>query len=455
MSRKPIIALALGVALVVIGVLIVVLWPEDPSFQVKTSWLGERPSGPVRLCGSEDVTKARRRAVKDYNDKYFPGSTMATYSEGSFLADEEHDRYVRSVEEGSDDCDVILLDVVYMKEFAANHLLYDMTPYLDQHDRRADFDSDMLQTVEHEGRPWGVPKELDVGVLYYRADQVRPPRSWQDVYEQSKPGPSHDLPGLRVQVGPYEGLTVILLELAYAAGADPIITDDGKTAEIDQPHVREALKFLHDAFRERAIPQVPQIDTSNLEQYALGRARFLRGWPFVAAEIRNAEGGSEGKPSTPRAQRARRVTAANTTIVRLPPWTPGGDSVSVLGGRNLVVPRSAPHPSAALHLIDFMTSQEQVRQDVKEGSQLSVRKDLAEEFGFGNRDLLKAVNETNVMQRPSILQYADVSTIISCGVSNIIQGPAGIAIRERLQDIERDVQSVLDGGSSDLKSRAC
>jgi multiple sugar transport system substrate-binding protein len=256
MNKKPVIALAVGVALVVIGVLIVVLWPENSSFEVRTSWLAERPTGPVRLCGSEDVTKARRRAVKDYNDKYSPGS-KATYSEGSFLADEEHDRYVRSVEEGSDDCDVILLDVIYMKEFAAKHLLYDMTPYLDQHDRRADFDSDMLQTVEHDGRLWGVPKELDVGVLYYRADKVPPPRSWQEVYERSKPGPSHTLPGLRIQFGPYEGLTVILLELAYAAGADQIITENGKTADLDQPPVRQALGFLHDAFRERVIPAGP------------------------------------------------------------------------------------------------------------------------------------------------------------------------------------------------------
>jgi hypothetical protein len=72
-----------------------------------------------------------------------------------------------------------------------------------------------------------------------------------------------------------------------------------------------------------------------------------------------------------------------------------------------------------------MTSQGQVRQDVKEGSQLPVRRDLAEEFGFGDRALQDAVNATTrVVARPSIPQYAEISTIISCGVSDIIQDSA-------------------------------
>jgi len=452
MSRKPIIALALGVALVVIGVLIVVLWPEDPSFQVKTSWLDERPSGPVRLCGGEDVT-SRRRAVTDYNDKYRPGS-RATYSEGSFLADTQQ-RYVDLIENGSDDCDAILLDVVYMKEFASKHLLYDMTPYLEQHDRQTEFDPRMLRTVEHDGRLWGVPRELDVGVLYYRADKVpRPPTSWQEVFEQAKPRPPDNLPGLRFQLGPYEGLTVVLLELAYSAGADPIITEDGKTARLDQSQVLEALTFLRNAVRERVIPGQEQEDTSNLEQYALGRARFLRGWPFVDAEIHKPPG-SGRTPPTRLARQARLATAARTRILPLPPWKPGGESVGVLGGHNLVIPRSARNPSAALQLVDFMTSEDQVRLDAEENSQVPVLNDLADEFGLGNQDLLRAVKETNVIPRPSIPQYADVSTIISCGVRAILFAPADVAVRERLQDINGDVQSVLDGGSSDLKSRAC
>lgn len=392
--------------------------------------------------------------MADYTEKYGPGST-AKYSASSFLADKAHDQWVRLVENGKDDCDVIALDVIHMPEFAAGHLLYDMTPYLEQHDRRADFDPRMLATVKRAGRLWGVPSSIDVGVLYYRTDKVpRPPRSWQQVYEQARPRPPDNLPGLRIQVGPYEGLTVVLLELAYAAGAEPIISEDGKTANLQQPQVLEALEFLRNAIHDRVIPTKDQLDTSNLERYTLGRARFLRGWPFVAAALRKAREGA-GTGSTLRTRRARRRAAVNTAIAPLPPWTSEGRSVGILGGHDLVIPRSAPHPSAALRLIDFLTSEDQVRIGVEKDSQIPVRSDLAEEFSIGNRKLLDAINATHVVARPPIPQYADVSTIISCRVADIIHDRAHIGLGEQLQHIERDVQHVLDGGSPDVKSGTC
>lgn len=455
MSRKPAaIALAVGVALVVIGLVIEMRRSENRSFQVSAGWLQGRASGPVRFCGGKDVSGSGHGAMDDYNRKYGPGST-ATYSASSFLADEQHDQWVKSVENGSYDCDVITLDVIYMPEFIAKHLLYDMTPYLKQHDLRAEFDPRMLPTVKREGRLWGVPSAIDVGALYYRTDKVsRPPRSWQEVYEQAEPKPPDNLPGLRVQVGPYEGLTVVLLELAYAAGAEPIISEDGRTAHLDQPQVLEALRFLRNAIRDRVIPATEQVDQSNLERYTFGRARFLRGWPFVAGELRKAREGA-GTGSTLSIRRARRKAAVNTAIVPLPPWRPGGTSVGILGGHDLVIPRSAPHPSAALHLIDFLTSEDEVRLGVENDSQIPVRMDLAGEFSLGNRELLDAVKTTHVVARPSIPQYADVSTIISCRVTDVIHDRTHGGLGEQLRYIERDVQPVLDGDSSDIKSGTC
>lgn len=455
MSRKPAaIALAVGVALVVIGLVIIELRrPENRSFQVSTGWLQGQPSGPVRFCGGEDISGSGHRAMADYTERYGPGST-AIYSASSFVTDEQRNQWVKSIENGSNDCDVITLDVIYMPEFVAKHLLYDMTPYLKQHDRRADFDPRMLPTVEREGRLWGVPSAIDVGVLYYRTDKVpRPPRSWQEVFEEAKPRPPDNLPGLRIQVGPYEGLTVILLELAYSAGAERIIKD-GRTANLDQPQVLEALRFLRNAIRDRVIPAREQADTSNLERYTLGRARFLRGWPFVAGEIRKAREGA-GTGSTLGTRRARRTAAVNTAIIPLPPWRPGGTSVGILGGHDLVIPRSAPHPSAALRLIDFLTSADEVRLGVESDSQIPVRKDLAEEFSIGNRELLDAIKKTQVVARPSIPQYAEVSAIISCRVTGIIHDRTHLGLSEQLRYIERDVQHVLDGGSSDIKSGTC
>lgn len=447
MRWRPLTALAIGLLLAICGALILLLHHE-PDWTAKASWAVDEPSGPVRFCGGADVSNSEARAQREYNQKFAPAST-ATFSAQPFDADLQHDRYVQLFDQGSDECDVIVLDVIYMKEFAANHRLYEMTPYLDSHNRRARFDPRMMGTVDYAGGLWGVPKQLDVGVMYYRSDRVPQPVSWKQVYDLARPRDANDTPGLRVQVGPYEGLTVLVLELAYAAGAHSIVSPDGTIAQLDQPSVLEALRFLRDAKRDRVIPQKPQKDLGNLGVYELGRAAYLRGWPFVGAQI-HADAYDAHKGTSLGARAARRATDATTRIAQLPPWKPGGTSVGVLGGHNLVIPRTARHPQAALRLIDFMTSDEQVRKDVQQDSQLPVLRNIADEGGLGNLELMDAVDATSVMQRPSLVRYAAVSTVISCGVSALLGEPA-VATRAGLAQINRDVQRLLDGGPTTLK----
>jgi multiple sugar transport system substrate-binding protein len=315
-----------------------------------------------------------------------------------------------------------------------------MTPYLRAEDRRADFNPLMLRTAEYDGKLWGVPKQFDVGVLYYRADRARAPRSWRELSRQATPGPGA-LPGLRLQLDADEGLTVALLDLAYAAGADPIISDDGKTANVDQPAVLAAVHFLRDAIRHRALPRstVRLAVQASLSLYELGRATFLRGWPYVAARLHNDE------ETTGRSAQTRRRTAAHTKIVALPPWNPGGQRVAVLGGRNLVIPRSAPNPSGALHLIDFLTGYEQIRKDAKDVSPYPVLTALAVDPDVTDRPVVRAIQDTRVITRPSIPQYADASALISRGLRRILSsGSSAAADPGALRDINNDVQRVLN-----------
>jgi ABC-type glycerol-3-phosphate transport system substrate-binding protein len=281
-----------------------------------------------------------------------------------------------------------------------------------------------------------------VGLLYYRADRVRAPRSWQDVFRQSKAGAPGAPLGLRLQDETYEGLTVVLLELAYSAGARPIVTNGGKTADIDQPAIRTALKFMRDAIRERVIPRTRPTDAGTLDLYERGRSRFLRAWPYVAARLQ----ADANKGKTPQTRRARRTTADNTKIVSLPPWRPGGKSFGVLGGHDLVIPRTAHNPSGALRLIDYLTSDTQVRID-EQGGQYPVLKAVANDLDPTNRALMSAIKHTDVKMRPAIPQYADVSRIIAKGVEAALNRPADDTFAsDKLQQIQRDAQSVLNRG---------
>ena len=117
----------------------------------------------------------------------------------------------------------------------------------------------------------------------------------------------------------------------------------------------------------------------------------------------------------------------------------------MLGGHNLVIPRSARNPSAALRYIDFVTSEQQVRWDERDHAQFPVLKALENDPRLEHRSLAAAIRATTLVARPSIPRYAEVSRIISTGARSVLrrQGDAQSA-RDSLREIERDVQRVLN-----------
>jgi len=140
----------------------------------------------------------------------------------------------------------------------------------------------------------------------------------------------------------------------------------------------------------------------------------------------------------------------------LPPWQSRGESIGILGGHELVIPKSAHNPAAAMRLIDFMASSGQVRQDEREDSQYPVLKAVADDLDVRHRKLIDAIKATTVIPRPAIPEYADVSKIITAGVKEIIDGPDDDHLaqekldeiaQEKLDEMQREVQKVLDQDS--------
>ena len=446
-TRGPLVA-ALVCGLVLIAVGAAWLLAGHPDGTVSTDWADAPSEESVQFCSGTDLSEAdlrngkkvglHERAVNDYKAA-FPGSA-ANFESNSAVANQQREYYLKLIERDSKECDVIFLDVIYMAEFADKGLLYDLTPYLEQHDRKSDFNDQSMKTVSYDDKLWGVPKQLDAGVLYYRKDRATAPSSWQDLFRQARPAGPAALPGLRLQRETNEGLTVVFLELAFAAtDGRPIISDDGTTANIAEPGVLEALKFMRNAVEERVIPPTEPGLEGSLDLYERGRASFLRGWPFVAARVKDD---AERRGDT---RSARRETARETRIVKLPPWRAGGTSFGVLGGHNLVIPRSAGNPEGALHFIDYVTRASQVRKDERLAAQFPVLKAVAEdERSLANRSLAMAIRGTEVLPRPSLPNYAEVSDVIAIGVQRALEGqPDEDSLWRALMRIDERVEDLL------------
>jgi len=433
-------------SLVVIVVLGFVLLSGDDDSKADVDWLEDDATGDVIYCSGEDVSGSQRRSVEDFNDSSEGGTAEARLVDNfasSPTAEGQRREYLDRIEKAQ--CDVVYLDVIYMAEFASKGLLRDMSEYLDSRDGAEIFDDRMMRTVAYDDKLWGVPKQLDGGVIFFRNDAEERPASWQDILVRARPQPGQK-PGLRLQLDAYEGLTVVFLELAFAAGAKPIVSDDGETANVDQAQALAALRFMRDAIRTQAVPgSVTRLgDEGSFYTFSSGRARFLRSWPYVQPRfLREAQlADARGNATAP----ARFKTARNLGVAPLPPWQAGGPSVGVLGGHNLVIPRSSKNPEAALRLVDFLTSSEQILRDARTASLAPVLSDAWRDPEIQANPALSAVNDMELRLRPVLPTYAQVSEAIYTTLRRVLRTQQSDAsLEQALKNIDDDVQAVLDG----------
>ncbi|HTE60544.1 MAG TPA: extracellular solute-binding protein, partial [Solirubrobacteraceae bacterium] len=206
----------------------------------------------------------------------------------------------------------------------------------------------------------------------------------------------------------YEGLTVDFLELAYAAGGK-VLSDDGKTAEIDSPENLAALKFMVDGINDGAAPKAV---TTYMEEparraFEAGRVTFLRNWPYVYATANRAK-----------------ATGGKFDVVPFPAFE-GAGKAGILGGANLVISRYSENPGGALKFIDYMTSKDRQAEDIVKFSDasplLAVYDDPAVQKAQPFSDELKAAVEQS-KARPVSPVYPQLSQAIYKNVNAALSG---------------------------------
>ena len=414
--RVPPVFRAVLLALVVVPVLVFVLVDNDddgkdggggndvavnaPVVKALDPAIMADARGSVTMCTGKDVSRARTKARDDFNNKFGPSGLRAQIKEFPEQADQQYEAFRALQRAKSGECDVFFADVVWSADFAQQGWLHDLSRYVAG--RKDEFVPAMLETVTFDKKRWGVPVQADVGLLFYRTDKISsPPTTWQELYAQSKPNDD-----FRYQARAYEGLTVNFLEVAYAAGAEDIVTSDGK-ANIDQPRALDALRFMVEGIREGAAPAqvVVQKEEQSRRAFVRGRALFMRNWPYVYA-----------------ADRHKRI-GDRMGVVALPSWD-GGIRASVLGGQNVVISQYSKNPAAALKLVDYLSGREIGRQNAVDYSLAPVLSDLWDDPAV--RRALPAAEELedairDAKPRPVTPNYQAVSRAIHTNVNSALQ----------------------------------
>jgi multiple sugar transport system substrate-binding protein len=290
--------------------------------------------GNVTLCMGKDTSGDKTALVKQFNQQN-PGITSKLL-EFSTSADEQRSQFVQRQEAKSGECDVFYSDVIWTAEFASQKWLYDMTPYVNS--KKSEIIPATLETVNYDGKFWGMPQQTDSAFLYYRDDQVStPPATWQAVYQEAK---AND--GIVYQGAPYEGLTCDYLELAFAAGGQ-VLSSDGKKSAINSPQNVKALQFMVDGVKSGTAANgvTTYMEEESRRYWESGKATFMRNWPYAYSL-----GEKKGTK-----------VAGKFKVMPFPTFE-GGGKAAILGGHNFVISVYSKNPGAALKLTDFFISPE-------------------------------------------------------------------------------------------------
>jgi multiple sugar transport system substrate-binding protein len=292
-------------------------------------------TGDVTFCLGKDTSGDKTAAIKRFNEAN--PDLNADMLEFSTSADEQRTQFVQRQEAKSGECDVFYADVIWTAEFASQKWVFDMSPYVES--RKADLIPATLETVNFDGKYWGMPQQTDAAFLYYRTDQVKEqPKTWQEVYEVAG---QND--GIVYQGAPYEGLTCDFLEIAYAAGGE-VLSEDGTEAVIDSPENVKALQFMVDGVKDgvAATGVTTYMEEESRRYFESGRATFMRNWPYAYAL-----GDKKGTK-----------VAGKFAVAPFPEFE-GAGKAAILGGHNLVISVFSDNPGAALKLVDFLTTEEE------------------------------------------------------------------------------------------------
>jgi multiple sugar transport system substrate-binding protein len=291
--------------------------------------------GNITYCAGKDTSGDLKKGIANFNKKFGGQGLKASLKEFPEAADEQRTQFIQRQRAKSGECDGFESDVIWTAEFASQKWLLDLKKYVDS--RKDEFIPSTLESVNFDGKTWGVPRATDAGFLYYRTDAIKkPPTTWQEAYKEAA---AANPKGIVYQGGAYEGLTVHFLELAFAAGGK-VVSDDGKKSEFNSPENLKALKFMVDGIKSGAAPKA---NTTYMEEparraFEAGKASIMRNWPYAYALDAMAKG-----------------TKGKFKVIPLPSFE-GGGKAGILGGHNMVISAYSKKPGATLKFIDYMTS---------------------------------------------------------------------------------------------------
>lgn len=263
-----------------------------------------------------------------------PGTEVASHTLPN-ASDLAHQVFLTALEGGSDDLDLLVVDVVWVAELARAGWIADLSAEVPPDTVRAEMLEGAAESVIVDGRTWAIPWYVDVGLLYRRVDLVpQPPRTFDDLDRAVEIARSVDprLAGHVWQGRQYEGLVCNAYESIWGHGG-ATFTGGGPRLAFDTPAARAGVARLRAQVERGTSPRavVTMAEEDARRQFQGGGAVFMRNWPYAWAE----------------AEREGSRVRGRVAISALPSHD-GSPGPGALGGYHLAVNAHTPPARRAL-----------------------------------------------------------------------------------------------------------
>ena len=382
-------------------------------------------SSATQIYFVDNISEAHQQLIERFNRQHHGRIEVVPVNLPftKFSTNERKELLARTLRSKGDRIDIFAVDLIWVPRFARWAQPLDI--YFSAHERDRMLDAAM-ESCSFEEHLVAMPFYIDIGLMYYRRDllrklpnadaleaQLRKSITWEAFIALGQQYPGNGSPFYMFAAKNFEGLICSYLEAVMGQKRSIFA---GDTVQLYTPESRKALGLLVDMVQTYRFtpPEVVNFDEVQVYRYALAHdALFFRGWPGFKRHF--AEPGLEAK-------------LAEVEVAALPHFQ-GTAPAAVYGGWNLMISNFSNHKPAAVEFLKFVMREENQALLYETGGYIPVNKALYEDSLFyRDKADLKYYRQLldNGIHRPFVVNYTQISDIISYYVHLAIKGEIGV-----------------------------
>ncbi len=317
--------------------------------------------------------------------------------------------------------DVVLFDVIWPAEYAANNILLDVSDRITP-EMKAGVLPGAWTTVEYQGRQYGMPWILDTKYLFYnkamleQAGIAAPPKTWAELNAQAKTIKEKGIVEYPI-VWSWAQAEAVICDYAtlLSAYGGRFLDDQGKPV-FNEGGGLQALEYMKQTVDEGLTnPNSKEYLEEDVRRiFSNGEAAFALNWTYM---YNLANGGDDSK-------------VKGQVGVEAAPGVDGVSTVSAMNGSmGLGVTSTSANPDAAWDFVTYMTSQK--TQDAYAKLSLPIWASSYDDpaVAAGQEDLIAAakVGLAAMFPRPTTPKYNELSALIQVAIQEVLLGASSPA----------------------------